>query len=208
MKRLPYFRSVFEQFHWARMESDGTFSHDLLKARIGVLGSGPAFGYWSVPGGQKPHDDSPSLLLRNEAFFRTNRSKSYRHGEIMLAGEWPTDVEAWKLKDANDIPLLFFTDERPAPELPSPGVIKDWASWYNWRGLTFASPAAMLMDFPLSVYHLLNVLNVIDPESTGEKRQSLVVHCLGAEVELNFLPLYAPSHCLKVSLVLWSDLRL
>jgi hypothetical protein len=208
MKRLPYFRSVFEQFHWARMESDGTFSHDLLKARIGVLGSGPTFGYWSVPGGQKPHDDSPSLLVRDEAFFRTNRSKSYRHGEIMLAKEWPTDVEVWKLKDANDIPLLFFTDERPAPELPSPGVVKDWASWYNWRGLTFASPAAMLMDFPLSVYHLLNVLNVIDLDKTSKKRQSLVVHCLGAEVELNFLPLYALFHYLEVSLLLFSDSRL
>jgi len=195
MKRQPHFHSVFGQFPWARMESDGSFSHELLKARLGVLGSGLTFGYWSVPGGQKPHNDSSALIGRketNEAFLKTIRSKSYRHGEIMLAKEWPMDMEAWKLKDAKDIPLLFFTDERPAPEMPSPGAIKDWTSWYKWRGLTVASPAAMLMDFPLSVYHLLNVLNVIDSKSTAKKRQSLVVHCLGAEVELNLLPLYAP----------------
>lgn len=194
MKRLPYFCTVFEQFNWARTEPDGTFSHDLLKARLGVLGSGPTFGYWSVPGGQMPHDDSPALLSRKsgaDTFWKTKRSKSYMHGEIMLGEEWPMDVEAWKLKDEKDIPLLFFTDDKPAPKKPEPGAIKDWESWYRWRGLTFASPAAMLMDFPLSVYHLLNVLNVIDPERTGENPQSLVIHYIGAEVELNSLPLYA-----------------
>lgn len=51
MERLPYFRSVFEQFSWARIESDSTWVHDLLKAHMGMLGSGPAFEYWSVPGG-------------------------------------------------------------------------------------------------------------------------------------------------------------
>jgi hypothetical protein len=193
MKRLSYFRSVLEQFCWARIEPDGTFSGDLMKARLGVLGSGPSFGYWSVPGGQKPHDDSPALLAvrpRAEEFITAYRSKSYIHGDIMLAEEWPVDVEAWKIKNEKDTPLLFFTDENPAPKKTDPGAICDWASWYKWRGLTFASPAAVLMDFPLSVYHLLGVLQVIDPESTAEKRQSLIIHYLGAEIELNFLPLY------------------
>src|ERR1700679_951528 len=146
MRRLPYFGSVFNQFPWARTEPDGTFNHDLLKARLSVLGSGPAFGYWSVPGGQKPHDDSPALLVKNPraaAFVTTNRSKSYMHGEMMLAEEWSLDAEAWKLKNEKDVPLLFFTDEKPAPKKAEPGAIKDWASWYKWRGLTFASPAAM-----------------------------------------------------------------
>lgn len=200
MKRLPQFRSVLEQFQWSRVETDGTFSHDLMKARLMVLGSGPAFGYWSVPGGQKPHDDSPAMISTDSkmrAFLKTNRAKSYMHGEIMLAEEWPTDTGAWKLKDPKQIPLLFFTDECPPPKKVEPGEIKDWNSWYKWRGLTFASPAAMLMDVPLSVYHILTeTLHVVDPNSTPDKRQNLVVHFIGAEVELNLLPL----HVLSLSL--------
>ena len=148
--RLPYFRSVFEQFPWARIEPDGTCSHDLLKARIGVLGSGPTFGYWSVPGGQKPHDDSPDILSSNprpRTHLSRDRPKSYMHGDVMLVEEWPTDIEAWKLREEKQIPLLFFTDESPAPKKVEAGTIKDWASWYQWRGLAFTSPAAVPHGF-------------------------------------------------------------
>lgn len=74
------------------------------------------------------------------------------------------------------------------PLRPKPGEVKDWKSWYDWRGLSLESPAALLMDAPLSTYHLLvNILKVADP--SGAKPQTLNVHYLGVEIELNFLPL-------------------
>ncbi|KZS88092.1 hypothetical protein SISNIDRAFT_460149 [Sistotremastrum niveocremeum HHB9708] len=61
-----------------------------------------------------------------------------------------------------------------------------------WRGLDLASPAALLLDFPLSVFYLVTkVLGLIDPSSTPENRQKLTIHYIGAEVELNFLPLFS-----------------
>ena len=47
------------------------------------------------------------------------------------------------------------------------------------------------MHYPLTVYHLLvNVLNVASPNRGPQNdRQTLYIHYLGAEVELNMLPL-------------------
>lgn len=110
----------------------------------------------------------------------------------MLEDSWPTDVEAWHLKDETWVPRLFFGGNGAAnddpPVRPKPGQVKDWKSWYEWRSLSLESPAALLMDAPLSTYHLLvDILKVADP--SGEKRQTLEVHYLGVETEMNFLPL-------------------
>jgi hypothetical protein len=190
MTRIPQFRNAFKNFTWSRIEKDGTFSHDLFKARIKVLGSGPLFGYWSAPGGLRPHDSQGLNPEPKQGTPTIERSRTYVHGEALLQNEWPTDVDGWKLKDEKHVPHLFFTDEFLPPAKVKAGEVSDWASWYKWRGLEMSSPVALLMDYSLSVYHLLqNVLKVVDPNSTTERRQHLEVHYLGAEVELNFLPL-------------------
>ena len=195
MRHVPYFRSEALKFPWAHIEWDGSCNHDLLKARMGVLGSGTDFGYWSVPGGMRSHDGTSSIsaLFKDPAFgkaVRKPRKKPYTHGEAMLKEEWSNHIDAWKLKDEKDVPRLSFTKESPPPKQPKYGQVKDWESWYAWRGLVLDSPAALLMDFPLSVYHLLTkILNVVNPESTPSKRQTLRVHYIGVEVELDFLPL-------------------
>lgn len=195
MQRIPELQAVLNQFTWGRIESDGTFAQDLVKARLGVLGSGPSFGYWSVPGGQQAHDIPRSQQAKGTW---VPRSKDYIHGEVMLGQEWPTDIEAWKLKDPKLVPRLFFEDEFPPPQKPLPGQVKDWKSWYEWRGLSTESPVALMMDFPLSVYYLiLDVLKVVRVDSSSAKQQKLNLHYLGAEVELNYLPLCVPGLCFR-----------
>lgn len=190
MKRIRYFQAELKQFPWSRLETDGTCPHDLLKARFKVLGSGPNFGYWSVPGGRRPHDDSPTMIKVRKEGLPSNSTVGYVHGEVLLGSEWPLDVDAWKFKDTDLVPRLFFDEDYSPPAKPSPGQVKDWKSWYEWRGLDMASPAALLMDFPLSVYYLItSVLDLVDPSSSPTDRQKLTLHYLGAEVELNFLPL-------------------
>lgn len=207
MQRVPEFRRVAEQFPWMRLESDGVFYLDLFKARRNLLGSGPLFGWWSTRGGEQPHDQNEADLGKMKTspdmfmtLFKPSagqvpsvrpRPGTYIHGEIMLSDSWPTDIEGWKLKD-EWVPRLFFDEKVSPPPPPTPGQVKDWASWYEWRGFSMESPASLLMDYPLSVYHLLvDVLKVIDPaHSAGLRgRQELLVHYLGAEIELNFLPL-------------------
>ena len=59
-------------------------------------GSGPSFGYWSVPRGRRVHDESTKQLGWLPTASPSVRSKTYVHGDAMLVKEWPTDVKAWK----------------------------------------------------------------------------------------------------------------
>ncbi|KAH9939853.1 hypothetical protein B0H21DRAFT_29837 [Amylocystis lapponica] len=200
MERGLYFRSVLTQFPWARVEIDGSFPLDIMKARWSVLGAGASFGYWSIPGprGSQVHDTFGSYNPDEDAVYAAKRKTAipravgYVHGEVMLGATWPTDEGAWKLKDENLIPHLFFSEMYPPPKAAERGEVKDWASWYAWRGLGLESPAAHLMDYPLTVYHILtDVIKVANPTASARRRQNLLVHYLGPEVELNLLPLFS-----------------
>ena len=185
MKRHPYFTSQLKQFPWARIELDGTFNHRIFEARLGVYGPGIKFGFWSVPVAPDMHDKREELP----------HPEGYIHGEMMLQQQWPGDIDTWKLGHLNAkgdiIPRLSFTTEFPPPSRVEPGQIKDWQSWYTWRGLSMASPAALLMHYPLSVYHILvDILQIAKYRDISTECQALQIHYIGAEKELNHLPLY------------------
>jgi hypothetical protein len=113
---------------------------------------------------------------------------------MVLEKQWPDHTDAWKLGHMNTkgdiIPRLSFTTEFPPPPKVELGQIKDWQSWYTWRGLSMASPAALLMHYPLSVYHLLvDVLQITKCRDITAERRALQIHYIGAEKELNRLPL-------------------
>lgn len=225
MGRVPQFQRVDSQFPWLRSESDGVFLADLFKARLKLLGSGSSYGWWSVRYEEQPHDhgeaelhklrSTPGIaaaLFEPSTWHATTIKRpvpgAYMHGEVMLGEIWPTDVEGWKIKE-EWVSKLFFDERISPPKAPLPGQVKDWESWYEWRGLSVESPAALLMDYPLSVYHLLvNVLKVVEHARLNERGAELVVHYLGAEIELNFLPLYVSSRYPRVRLTLRVDLRL
>ncbi|KAK0466135.1 uncharacterized protein EV420DRAFT_1510022, partial [Desarmillaria tabescens] len=74
-----------------------------------------------------------------------------------------------------------------------------WDAWHEWRRLPKESPAALLMSFPLSAYWLI-------VHCLKGKRVQLRIHAIGAEVELNYLPLFSeialllPYHDIKLVL--------
>lgn len=180
MQRKPAVSERVKAFPFLRVERDETTSHDLALARLKVLGSGLEFGFWAQPGGMTPHDAGRMRPLRT----------GYRHGQMLLEPAWEDHVKLWKLKK-QWIPPLEFPDREAMPADPR-GVVKDWESWYAWRGLSLESPAALLMDAPLSVYWLLTeVLGVVKTrkvELLGPPKK-LEIHLLGVETELNYLPL-------------------
>ncbi|KAF7373122.1 hypothetical protein MSAN_00520000 [Mycena sanguinolenta] len=198
MPQLPYYQAQVSQFPWGRIERDGTFSHKFLQARFGVLDSDyRKAGFWAIPERINPHDNSDDPVFSRSAqpFRHSNKTnlKGYAHGAMMLAlEEWPSDVEWWKLQDEVLIPHYFFTDQFPPPVRPRPGQVKDWKSWYDWRGLSFESPATVLMDHILTTYYLLTeTLKVVDLQRGSKERQVVDIHYLGAETELNYLPLFS-----------------
>ena len=53
-----------------------------------------------------------------------------------------------------------------------------------------ASPAALLMHYPLSIYHILvDILQIAKCTHISDERRALQIHYIGAEKELNHLPL-------------------
>jgi hypothetical protein len=203
MPQLPYFQAQLNQFPWGRLERDGTFSNKFLQARFDVLDSDyRKVGFWAVPEQSNPHDisDDPLFGASAQPFMQPKNNTGYAHGAMMLVEEWPSDVEGWKLQDEVFIPHIFFTGEFPPPARPRPGQVKDWKSWYDWRGLSLESPAAFLMDHVLTVYYLLTeTLKVVNLQHPLGEKQVVDVHYLGAETELNYLPLYVISSSCSLS---------
>lgn len=190
MLRVPEVQAILKLFPWGKLESDGTFAESLVRAYFGVLGAN-GYGYWSEAGGSAPHQIQPNSTMGNhENPLCVDPVESYQDGYLLLLDRHLDDKAGWKLEDGF-IPKLHFERGRELLIGSSVNVV-DWKSWYQWRSLPFETPAALLMHYPLTVYHLLvNVLNVASPSGgSPEHRRTLDVHYLGAEVELNMLPLY------------------
>ncbi|KAH9839866.1 uncharacterized protein C8Q71DRAFT_744582 [Rhodofomes roseus] len=208
MERLPETQAILRMFPWGRLESDGTFNFDIARARLDVLGSS-GYGYWSHRGGSAPHANvGPMGLGADPTFGGLLKLDNFIDGNDLLKKKHLTDEQGWKLP-SRLIPYLDFTHssaKQPVIVTELPERIRDWKSWYAWRGLPLESPAALLMAAPLSVYQLLvRCLEVTKPSAgSADKRVSLIVHLLGVEVELNHVPLFAelvlllPYHDIKL----------
>lgn len=188
MLRVPEVRAVLKPFPWGKIESDGTFAESLIRAYFGVLGA-QGYGYWSEAGGSAPHQLQPNTMGGHDNPFCVNPAESYQDGYLLFLDRHLDNKEGWKLEDRL-IPKLQF-EPGSEPLIGSSANVVDWKSWYQWRSLPFDSPAALLMHYPLTTYHLLvNVLNVASPScGSPGNRQTLDIHYLGPEVELNMLPL-------------------
>ena len=187
------------QFPWGRVEKCGSFSEDHARGRFKVLG-GTGFGFWSHQDGTLPHDldGADQRTISPEARMRAMMEMNeHLEGADLLGAKHLTDRDGWML-EPELIPFHHFSSMWEPPRLASKVEIKDWDAWYKWRRLPKESPAALLMAFPMSVYWLLTeVLKVADPKkgSSDQEPVPLTVHLIGAEQELNFLPLYVIRVC-------------
>ncbi|RKP26004.1 hypothetical protein SYNPS1DRAFT_28283 [Syncephalis pseudoplumigaleata] len=66
-------------------------------------------------------------------------------------------------------------------------VLKNWADYYSFRQLPADSPIAVILSLPLTLYH---VITECLPERI-QKRKELRIYLLGAEKELDQLPVLA-----------------
>ncbi|TCD60364.1 hypothetical protein EIP91_010311 [Steccherinum ochraceum] len=213
MKRLPDVQAIVQQFPWGRIESDGSFNKDIARGRFNVLGKDNV-GFWSHRGGPIPHQDNGPD--RRESLKNSDEMKwlsifDHLDGKDLLKSNHLSDEDGWRLP-AKLIPFRDFpsAEKRPVLVAEFGEPVKDWDSWYRWRKLSKESPAALIMDFPMSAYQLvvkcLEVTNAT--KGTASKRVPLHIEMLGVEVELNFLPAYLalllPFHDIKLVMVGYS----
>ncbi|KAH7924881.1 hypothetical protein BV22DRAFT_1012344 [Leucogyrophana mollusca] len=191
MQKVANVQQILKQFTWGRVEADGTFADAIMRAYFGVLGA-EGYGYWSAPGGNNPHLARPDENTQSTGSpFVIPAAGGYQHGYQLLEEQHLDDASGWRV-EKRLIPSLVFGDVRE-PAIASNGSVVDWDSWYRWRNLPKDSPTALLMHYPLTVYQLLvHVLHVTGPaRNSPDARQAVNVHYLGAEVELNMLPLFS-----------------
>ncbi|XP_072351082.1 zinc finger MYND domain-containing protein 15-like, partial [Scyliorhinus torazame] len=60
-----------------------------------------------------------------------------------------------------------------------------WKSYYQWRGFGLESPVAVLLSYPLTIYHIITSLVPQHfPELNILNKQSLKIHILEAQKQL------------------------
>ncbi|RLM87412.1 zinc finger MYND domain-containing protein 15 [Panicum miliaceum] len=68
------------------------------------------------------------------------------------------------------------------PENPVPAVLASWEDYYQWRSLPLHSPVAVLLHWPLTLYHCLQLYRLQTSKYDGQ--DTLRIHYLGPEKEL------------------------
>lgn len=197
MLRVGHVREIIQQFPWGKVETDGTTDDKFVPALHDVLGD-LGFGFWSRRDTERSHITTathipPGLentFERKMAILRKPAASDYIEGYHLLDVKLPCDEAGWLL-DRELIPILHFESTDTLPKIATDVAISSWAEWYAWRRLPLKSPVALLMNYPLSVYYLLtDVLNVIRPEGrSSSSPKKLMIHYVGAEIELIFLPM-------------------
>lgn len=65
-----------------------------------------------------------------------------------------------------------------------------WADYYTWRNLPLDSPVAILLHWPLTLYHSLKLVAARTPNYSRMSKGSLRIHYLGPEQELDQLEVF------------------
>ena len=121
-----------------------------------------------------PHSEAAAINMASLPYASEYRklleSFDHRDGKDLIGKKHLSDEEGWKLP-SKYIPYRNFSSSIPCPILVTeykPGVV-DWDTWYSWRNLSKESPAALLMSYPMSVYHriIVNCLELTSP-NTGQ----------------------------------------
>ena len=198
MERLPQTQAITKSFPWGRVECDGTSNMAIALGRFGVFGTSGC-GFWNQRIGPNPHSERALVDLSSSPYaaeyqviVKSFEKTGNKDGKELTGQKHLSDDEGWKLP-SKLIPYRNFSSGATRPKLVTEfenGVV-DWDSWYLWRNLSKESPATLLMSYPLSVYQMVvNCLELTSPNAgQANKRVALDLHLLGAEVELNFLPL-------------------
>ncbi len=179
MGKLPITQAIVNSFPWGRLESDGSFNFDIARGRFGVLGISSGYGFWNQ-------------LSRFSGRSGIAMGSLRLDGEDLFGNRHLSDEEGWKLP-SNLIPHRTFFSPEAQPDMVSKFEedITDWDSWHRWRKLPKESPAALLMTYPMSVYHMIVNCLELTSANIGKpgQRVSIHLHLLGTKSELNYLPL-------------------
>lgn len=74
--------------------------------------------------------------------------------------------------------------------ISSPILLSGWSEYYNLRSLPMSSPVADILSHPVTIYYILTALN-ISSKNLLLKGKEVILHYLGPEGELDWMPAFA-----------------
>lgn len=165
---------------------DSVFLVDANLLHQSGLFEGTKKGYWVSSETVIPRRSWDGIDASEDGVGRSNVTsmRGWCHGQILLHATLPTAQQGW----VNLLP----TEIPSGPPLTE--SVHSWREYANARNLAPTSLAPLLLTNVMTVYHMLfNILHLPDkvPANAETGRHSgYLVYVLGAERELNHLPIF------------------
>lgn len=143
---------------------------------------------------EQPCKRLESLGVHQKGMWR-RKCSCYAHCQYgllpVIGGIW----DSWGTLNDNEYPHDSPFHSRNG--ISSPILLSCWSEYYNLRSLPFSSPVADILSYPLSVYYILTALSLTS-KNLLLKGKEVIVHYLGPEGELDWMPAFAEiSHLLN-----------
>lgn len=128
---------------------------------------------------------------------QSTRCSFFTSSGLHLKPLWKLECSCWSMEDYLDrnsslndgwsLPTSLCPCSEPSSPIST--CLGSWEDYYRWRGLPFNSPAALLLHWPLTIYHCFQLYASQSLSSSAVEK--LFIHYLGPEKELSQLVVFA-----------------
>lgn len=130
-----------------------------------------------------------SLGIHQKGMWR-RKCNCYSHCPFGLlsvkGGLW----DSWGGLDDEEYPRDSPFHHHLRDSMSSPILLSGWSEYYNLRLLPLSSPVADILSHPLTVYYIVTAL-CISSKNRVLKGKEVILHYLGPEGELDWMPAFA-----------------
>lgn len=158
-------RDVFGSWANQHDEESGVFNLHLFLARKKLLGQDEV-GFWATPDVNTPWASGKDC-------------KGFQNGRMLLEKSFPSMKKGWKELKADEYP------SSPPTCPPDQGGLKCWREYFEYRHIATTSISPLILTNVLTIYQM-----IYHELKLQEKSKNLHVFVLGAETELNQIPLF------------------
>lgn len=130
-----------------------------------------------------------SLGVHQKGMWRRkcNCFSHWFYGLLPVKGEL---CDSWGDLDDDEYPHDSPVDDCIRDSLSSPFLLSGWSEYYHLRSLPLSSPVADILSHPLTIYYILTALS-ISSKNLLLKGKEVILHYLGPEGELDWMPAFA-----------------
>ncbi|XP_057962029.1 uncharacterized protein LOC131153614 [Malania oleifera] len=181
-----YCSSICQKHHWKESHKSKCGLYKAMMEREEELAMKIFMFPCSV---EQPCKWLESLGIHEKGMWR-RKCSCYSHCPFGLlpnkGGLW----DSWGRLDDEDYPHDSPFPNQLGDGMSSPILLSGWSEYYNLRSLPLSSPVADILSHPLTVYYILTALN-ISSKNRLLKGKEVILHYLGPEGELDWIPAFA-----------------